>query len=70
MAAELRVEHFGPTTVIATAGLHSYPKILQRLEGTLTATLGRHGGDPALPAAGGVAGLRLPHGLGPTARLG
>jgi hypothetical protein len=36
---ELLVEHFGPTTVIATAGLHSYPKILQRLEGTLTATL-------------------------------
>jgi NADP-dependent aldehyde dehydrogenase len=39
LAGDLLVEHFGPAVVVATAPVASYPALLRRLEGSLTATL-------------------------------
>jgi NADP-dependent aldehyde dehydrogenase len=36
---DLLVEHFGPAVVVATAPVETYPALLRRLEGSLTATL-------------------------------
>lgn len=68
LGPELLEEHFGPSVVIATVPMSEYSRLIERLEGSLTATVVASGTDIArartlVPALARVAGRLIWNGV-------